>query len=58
MGRGSDSNSVDGYVGRVFVVDALSPVADTFYALKTTGGETVGIDVKISLSTNDEIQEG
>lgn len=52
------SNSVDGYVGRVFVVDALSPVAGTFYALKTTGGETVGIDVKIIESANETIQEG
>lgn len=54
------SNSVDGYVGRVFVVDALSPVAGTFYALKTTGGDSVGIDVTVSLHTSESetLQEG
>lgn len=51
-------NSVEGFAGRIFVIDALTSDPGTFYALKTADGTDAGIDVKISLSTNDEIQEG
>ncbi len=51
-------NSVEGFAGRMFVIDAVTPEPDTFYALKTTGGTNAGIDVKIILSDNEEIQEG
>ena len=53
----TDPNAAD-FAGMVFVVDATEPETGTFYALKTTGGTNVGIDVKITLLDNEEIQEG
>lgn len=51
-------NSVEGFAGRVFVIDALTSDPGTFYALKTADGSNAGIDVKISQATNETIQEG
>lgn len=51
-------DGVDEFAGRKFVVDAVTPEAGTFYALKTTAGNSVGVDVKIILSANENIQEG
>lgn len=51
-------NSVEGFAGRVFVIDAVISEPDAFYSLKNADGTSAGIDVKISLSTNNEIEEG
>lgn len=51
-------NSVEGFAGRVFMIDAVISEPGTFYSLKNADGTSAGIDVKISLSTNDEIEEG
>jgi hypothetical protein len=51
-------NSVEGFAGRVFMIDALISEPGTFYALKNADGTSAGIDVKISLSVNEELQEG
>ena len=51
-------NSVEGFAGRVFVIDAVVSEPGTFYALKNADGTSACIDVKISLSANETIQEG
>lgn len=51
-------NSVEGFAGRIFVIDAVISEPGTFYALMNADGTSAGIDVKISPSVNDEIEEG